>query len=376
MKFIHMADMHLDSQFVTLANYPNKAQERRLEQLEAMNKIVEYIQKNNIPYFFISGDLYENEYIRKSTIEHINHLFSTIPNTKIFITPGNHDPYINNSFYKQFKWAENVHIFTGKLEKVEFENIDIYGYGFDDFYMVNKYPNIKIDNPNKINILIIHGNLDTGFDDIKPYNPLKSKDLKGSNFDYVALGHIHKKSYNDYENQKIVYPGSTVSLGFDELGERGFIEGEITEDSKKLNLKFIKTSAKTFEEKEIDVTNISSPEQLIQVIKSLNLDTNYYKIILTGKRNFEIDEKSILDLLSSTNIIKIKNNTAIKYDIEEIAKQISLKGIFAKKILEKISELGGIKSEEPDGETKEEKNEQIENLLEAFEVGMDILNKN
>ena len=42
-------------------------------------------------------------------------------------------------------------------------------------------------------------------------------------FDYVALGHIHKKSYNDYLGQNIVYPGSTVSLGFDELGPRGII---------------------------------------------------------------------------------------------------------------------------------------------------------
>ena len=41
--------------------------------------------------------------------------------------------------------------------------------------------------------------------------------LKSLGFDYIALGHIHKKSYNDEENQKIVYPGSLISMGFDEL---------------------------------------------------------------------------------------------------------------------------------------------------------------
>lgn len=371
MKFIHMADMHLDGQFVTLANYSNKAQERRLEQLDVMKEIVEYIKENNIPYFFISGDLYEQEYIRKSTIQHINNLFKTIPNTKIFITPGNHDPYINNSFYKQYKWSENVQIFTEKLEKVECGNVDIYGYGFNDFYMKNQYSNIKIDNPNKINILITHGNLDTGFDENKPYNPMTSRNLKESNFDYVALGHIHKKSYNDYENQRIVYPGSTVSLGFDELGERGVIEGEILEDTKKITLNFIKTSAKTFEEIEFDVSSISSPEELLQAINNLKLEKNYYKIVLTGKRKFDIDENKILDLLTNTNIIRIKDKTAIKYDIKEIAKQISLKGLFAKRILEKITNL-----EESKIENVENNEEQIKELLEAFEIGMDVLNKN
>jgi len=112
MKFIHMADMHLDSPFASLANKEQFAKERRLEQRQVMKQIVEYIQENNIPYFFIAGDLYEQEYIRKTTIDYINNLFKEIPNAKIFITPGNHDPYINNSFYKTFNWADNVHIFS------------------------------------------------------------------------------------------------------------------------------------------------------------------------------------------------------------------------------------------------------------------------
>ena len=46
-------------------------------------------------------------------------------------------------------------------------------------------------------------------------------------FDYVALGHIHKLDYNTEENQRIIYPGSTISMGFDELGKHGFIVGEL-----------------------------------------------------------------------------------------------------------------------------------------------------
>ena len=226
--------------------------------------------------------------------------------------------------------------------------------------MQNKYQNIEIKNKNKINILITHGSLDGGNDENKQYNPLASSQLKQMDFDYIALGHIHKPSYKDYKNQKIVYPGSTVSIGFDELGPRGIIEGNIDEVTKKLELKFIKTSAKTFEEREIDISSLNSEEALIEELNSINLDDNkYYKLILIGKRNFDINISNIMSLIKPINIIKIKNKTKTKYDIENIAKQVSLRGIFAKNILAKIE----------NATTEEEK----EKLLNSFEIGMDVL---
>ena len=363
MKFLHMADMHFDAPFLNLAEKEQFAQERRLEQRKVMREIVEYIKENNIPYFFIAGDLYEQEYIKKSTIEYINNLFAQIPNTKIFITPGNHDPYIYNSFYKQYRWNSNVHIFSNKLEVVKCEDVDIYGYGFNDFYMKNEYRKIEIKNPNKINILITHGNLDSGNDENRQYNPISSKELKELGFDYVALGHIHKASYNNYENQRIVYPGSTISLGFDELGARGVIVGEVDKANKeKININFLTIDSKTFEEKEVNIETIESFEALIELLNSQILDNNkFYKIILIGRKNFEINTYELLKIIQINNIIKIKDRTTIKYDINEISKQISLKGLFAKEILNKIN--------------NSEDEQQRAELIRAFEIGMDILNK-
>ena len=53
-----------------------------------MKEMVEYIKENNIPYFFIAGDLYEQDYIKKSTVEYVNQLFTEIPNTKISLSAG------------------------------------------------------------------------------------------------------------------------------------------------------------------------------------------------------------------------------------------------------------------------------------------------
>ena len=61
------------------------------------------------------------------------------------------------------------------------------------------------------------------------YNPILESKLNSLGFDYSALGHIHK---NNLDNKnRIYYPGSTIALGFDELGEHGMIVGELTKDS-------------------------------------------------------------------------------------------------------------------------------------------------
>ncbi len=222
MKFVHIADMHFDTPFRTLSDRANLGQVRRMDQRKTFKKMIEYIKENNIPYLFIAGDLYENEYIRESTIKYINNLFKEIPDTKIYITPGNHDPYLKNSYYEKYNWNNNVKIFTEKLQKVENSDCNIYGYGFENFYLkTNQLENMQIEDKNKINILITHANLDGSDTSGNEYNNISSRMLKGKGFDYVALGHIHKRDMKTYEN--IVYPGSAVSLGFDELGTHGMV---------------------------------------------------------------------------------------------------------------------------------------------------------
>ncbi len=346
MKFVHIADLHLDSPFTTISDRADLGMQRRLEQREALKKVVEFIKENEIEYLFISGDLYEQEYIRESTIKYVNDLFKKIPKTKIYIIPGNHDPYIKNSYYALFNWNNNVKIFTQNVEKIENEEVDIYGFGFNNFEMrENQLENIKIENNNKINILITHGDI---IDSI--YNPMNINLLKNKGFDYVALGHVHKRD----DSTNIVYPGSLISLGFDELGKHGMIVGEII--NKKLLKKFIPIDNREFIEKEINISDIYSEEELIEKINNeINNDNNLYKINLIGYRNFPIN---INIKLLKNNIIKIKNNTKIKIEIKE--NNYTLKGIFIKKLNEKKN----------NGEINENIYEKI------LELGMQVLEKN
>ena len=360
MKFIHIADIHFDSPFVNLSDRENLGDIKRLEQRRVFKKVIEYIKEQDINFLFIAGDVYEHQYIRKSTIEYINELFKEIPNTKIFISPGNHDPYIKNSYYNQFQWNENVHIFSSKIERVELEDVDIYGYGFDDFYCTNcGIANLEIQDKTKTNILVIHSTIDGANLEEKQYNSIPKKLLLEKGFDYVATGHIHKLDYDTEENQKIVYPGSLISLGFDELGKHGMIVGEINETNKELKTEFIPLSENDFEEIEFDVTECISKDELIEKINDIDIaDNQLIKVILTGKRNFEIDKYELYKLLTNERVIKIKDHTRIQYDLEKIANNHTLKGLFVKEIL---------KEKENAGE------EELEIIEKAVEIAFDAL---
>lgn len=360
MKFVHIADFHLDTPFRTL-NQKELGDERRLEQRKIIKQVIEYIKNNEISYLFICGDLYEQEYVKQSTIQYINELFKSIPNTKIFITPGNHDPYIKNSYYMQYSWSKNVHIFSSKVEKIEEENINIYGYGFDDFYMsqAEEIENIKIEEKNKINILLTHGSID-GNNQEKEYNPISKKQLKEPGFDYIALGHVHKPYYEEEKNPYIVYSGSLMSLGFDELGKHGMIVGEIEEGTKQVKIDFIPMDPKEFVEVEYDVTNIISEEELMEKINNLEIEKEkYYKIILVGNRNFEIKIQEIRKLIENNQIIKIKDKTKLAIDFEKIAQENSLRGFFVNELLQKIKV-------EPENREK---------LLRTIEIGLEAMSQ-
>ena len=381
MRFVHMADVHFDSPFRVLASKENMADERRLNQREAFRKVIEYIKEEKIPFLFISGDLYEQEYIRQSTIEYINNLFKEIPETKIFIAPGNHDPFLFNSFYNTFNWNKNVTIFNNEIKRIELEEVDIYGYGFSDFYCTNSgVDEIEIKNKEKINILITHGSLDASKTQELQYNPINSAKLKKIGFNYIALGHIHKNNYNNENN--FIYPGSLISFGFDELGEHGILDVKINKnnylgnkinnysDNKinnlelknnylenkinnselkniyeknnlnmeiKIEKQFIKIENEIFKEKFIDISNTNSEEEVIEKLNKEEYENQkFYKIILEGNKNFEINTKRICKLINNQNILKVKDETEIEYNIDNLVKQKNLKGMFVKNLMEKI----------------------------------------
>lgn len=133
------------------------------------------------------------------------------------------------------------------------------------------------------------------------------------------------------------------------------IVGEI-DANKKLQIAFVPVDKKEFIEINLPMDEVISKEQLIETINLGSFDENgYYKIKLTGKRNFEVDTIDILKYIEVPNVIKIKDETSLKLDLEKIAKEETLRGIFVKNLLEQMTQ-----------ENKEE-------ILKAIEVGLDAM---
>ncbi len=125
-------------------------------------------------------------------------------------------------------------------------------------------------------------------------------------------------------------------MGFDEIGEHGFIVGSI--ENKELQIAFIPVDNKAFAEIELDATDINDIDELVEKINNLNLKENYlYKLILIGKRKFEIEILNLYKIINKENIIKIKNKTILNYNLEEMANSYTLKGIFIKEILNEMN---------------------------------------
>ena len=324
MKFIHIADVHFDMPLISLKGNRDYIKKRRIEQKQAFRDVILLAKKEKLDCIFISGDLFEQKFVEKGTIEYIISNFQLIPNVNIFISPGNHDPYIKDSPYETYEWPENVTIFKSDYGMISLDDCDIYGVGFEnyeeDFDIVK---NIEIEDENKVNILVTHGTLNGA---THKYHDIKERDL--NKFDYVALGHIHDKKI---DKSKIIYPGSLISCGFDEPGEHGVVLGELTKE--KVKIEFLKMDDIEFEIKIIDISKCLSPNE---VLDKLNLKDNIYKVVLTGVRNIDINTLKEMILVSGKYVCEVEDRTRMDYNFESIASQKTLKGVFTRKMLEEL----------------------------------------
>lgn len=324
MRFVHIADLHLDTPLISLKNNRELIKNRRNEHKQIFKDVIKFVKKEKVDALFIAGDLFEHKFVEKSTIEFIINSLEIIPDTKVFITPGNHDPFIKNSPYTTFEWPSNVKIFGEKIEKVSLaEKIDVYGMGFENFEVAeNDFESFRVEDEEKINFLIAHGTLNGASG---KYNDINSKYL--DQFDYVALGHIHLPMFEE----KIVYSGALVACGFDETGEHGMVVGELVDG--KVKYEFKNMEYRHFVDLEIDISDIKTS---IDVFDKVDLKDDIYRITFKGARNVEV--KDLMELLKSksSNITEFRDETHLPYDLDEISKQQTLKGIFTRKMLEEI----------------------------------------
>ena len=339
-RIFHCADIHLDSPFSLVS--PNEAERRRTELRAAFTSALMFARQQKTELFFISGDLFDCDYVTRDTKEMLVSEFSKMPETLFFISPGNHDPYNASSPYKTIDFPKNVHIFGENKEVVSIDplGVDVYGVGFNSsVYRTSPVTGYDIKDKNRINILVCHG------DTLSPMSdngPVTKNEIAASGFDYIALGHIHKASGVQNENGVYyAYPGCIEGRGFDETGYKGALYGVIEKGKVELNTHVF--SKRRYEIINIDLDGVASKAQALELMRSkirVYTDDTALRIILTGRvsEGFVISANEIGRGRECPYYIEIKDQTTVAPDFSELEKSSTLKGVFYRKMSEHMQE--------------------------------------
>ena len=97
-KILHCADLHFDTPFKELNKEISQVSKEEL--LQVFKNIIDLTINENVEVLLIAGDVFDNLTVNKNTLFFISNQMKRIENVKVFISPGNHDPYNEKSFYK------------------------------------------------------------------------------------------------------------------------------------------------------------------------------------------------------------------------------------------------------------------------------------
>ncbi len=339
-KILHCADVHIGAEESFLGF---RAESRRRETLLTFEKIVDLCLENDIEVLLIAGDLFHSNNVEKSFFDAVISKIHSAKNLKVVYIAGNHDPLNPRSYFSSAELPQNLYILGGKEAYIYFEelNLRVYGRSFSSAFLQGKStPDLIPPEDDVINIALIHGELGGAPD--SPYNSISKEYIESSKMDYIALGHIHKRSdVGRIGDTYFAYSGCPEGQGFDELDQKGVLMGEVGKEF--CNLEFIPTARRQHITEKIDISEITlSADYILNYLENKfgrDFAENLYKIELVGSitPEAELDIDGITARLNEKlYFAKIKDRTELKIDLEALSAEQSLKGIFVKKMLGKI----------------------------------------
>ena len=220
MKLLHTADLHLDSPFSGLR--PEQAAERRRLQRQLPAHMARLCREHGCAMWLLAGDVFDSDRVSPETVDALRQAFSDC-GVPVFIAPGNHDPYTERSVWANTPWPDNVHIFRGGQTFAELPGCRIWGAGFTG---AECHESLQPVPPSELlQIGVFHGDPETP----GVYRYLSRQAISASGLDYLALGHIHKRTALTQVGQTwFGWPGIPMGRGFDETGVCGAYLVEVT----------------------------------------------------------------------------------------------------------------------------------------------------
>lgn len=356
-KFIHSADLHLDSPFKGMSTLPDSLyQQLKASTFTALDNLVQLAIDEAVDFVLIVGDLFDQSL--RSVYAEMQFLLACeklaeaqIP---VYLSYGNHD-YLK-ARTRTLNYPDNLHVFeSDEVEcKVFVKNgrplVGIHGFSYlEPAVLGNKATEYEPVDGLPYQIGMLHGSTGQA-DEHDPYAPFQLGDLRGKNIDYWALGHIHKREVLGTE-PAIVYPGNTQGRSSKELGEKGCYLVELDQTDTKLT--FQPLHQIQFEQVRIDLKNCNDLDQFYQQVTDGLTKFAQQKVIVylrlinaspTMTQNYhqgELDEmiglfnEQQVDLRNWTWIQSVK----LEQERESVESLLKVRDPFIKQLLEQFDQI-------------------------------------
>lgn len=235
-KFLHAADLHLDSPLLGLAaKSPDFGARVERASRQAFENLLELAISEQVAFIVLAGDVFDGELRNFQTGLVFTAAMRRLEDAgiRVFMIAGNHDA--ENRYAGRLKYSANVHLFSQKVaESVQIEALEvvIHGQSFAQRDVIeNLARSYPPPHPNRFNIGVLHTACAGSEGPHAVYAPCTVEQLVNHGYAYWALGHIHARAVLN-EHPHVVYPGNLQGRHAREIGPKGATlvsvdEGEI-----------------------------------------------------------------------------------------------------------------------------------------------------
>jgi len=231
LRFLHGADIHLDSPLRGLERYEGAPVDRiRIATREALSNLVNLALAEEVDFVLLAGDIYDGDWKDHGTGLFFAKEMARLNRAKIpvYLIAGNHDA--RNKMTLSVPLPQNVHVFASQAPETQvLDGLDVAIHG-QSFANQAVTENLALAYPDPLhgycNIGVLHTSL-TGRDGHDNYAPCSVSDLQNKGYDYWALGHVHTREIVSTE-PPIHFPGNIQGRHIRETGAKGclLVEGD------------------------------------------------------------------------------------------------------------------------------------------------------
>jgi DNA repair exonuclease SbcCD nuclease subunit len=268
MRFLHAADLHIDSPLRGLADYEGAPVDRlRGATRVAFERLVDLAVAEQVDFVVLCGDIFDADWTSYNTGLFFAKGLSRLGRhgIRVFIVQGNHDS--QGEITRYLDWPANTTVFssrTAHTEQLDDLKVALHGRSFPNRQvtedLASSYPAAV---PGYFNIGLLHTSLNgrAGHD---TYAPSSLAVLKAKGYQYWALGHVHARE-TVAESPWVVYPGNTQGRHANETGAKGCLLVEVNDEQ--TSVRFVPLDAVRWARVQISLDNLGVPADLYGALR-------------------------------------------------------------------------------------------------------------